>query len=45
MITSAYVMILGKSTSVKIIEEAKGVGESRLLLMAGGDGITSRTSL
>ena len=38
-------MNVGKSTSTKIIAEAMGVTESHPLLMAGGDGITSGTSL
>jgi len=39
-------MNVGKSTSAKIIAKAMGlVGESHPLLMAGGDGITTGTSL
>ena len=34
-----------KSTSAKIIAKAMGLGEGHPLLMAGGDGITSGTSL
>lgn len=38
-------MNVGKSTSAKLIAKAMGVGEGHPLLMAGGDGITSGTSL
>ena len=38
-------MNVGNSKSAKIIAKAMGLGEGHPLLMAGGDSITSGTSL
>lgn len=46
LITSGNIMNVGKSTSARIIAKAMGITkEGHPLLMAGGDGVTSGTSL